>query len=568
MKLDDRIKRARGNEEVDLLLENCLLVNVLSGRVQKTSVAVAGDTVVGLGGSYRARETMDLGGRYLAPGFMDVHVHLESSMISVPQFAAAVVPKGTLAVCTDCHEIANVMGLDGLRYMVESGAGTPLDIFVMLPPCVPATHLESSGARLEAEDLRTLRGEPWVIGLGEMMNFPGTIAGDPGILDKIMLFPEGPVEGHAPGLTGEDLCAYIAAGPDSEHECTTAAEAEEKLQKGMYIYLREGTGARNLLDLLPVVNDLNRHRCCFCTDDRSPSDLLDRGHMDSILGMAVDAGVSPVGAIQMATLNSFNRLGLTRRGAVSVGYRADMVVLDDLAGMNVSIVFKDGRLVARDGELVAPPGEAPDTGSTFHLKDFSAGRLEIAAAGRVARSIGVVPGQIVTESLSVEVKESGGMAVSDTGRDILKLAVVERHRGTGNVGLAFVRGFGLKNGALASSVAHDSHNIVAVGCSDEEMARAVERVVEMRGGQVVVSGREVVAELALPIAGLMSGLPAGEAASAVEELNRSAEGLGCALTDPFMTMSFLALPVIPELKLTDMGLVDVEKFDFVDLFPE
>ncbi|MBU4490209.1 MAG: adenine deaminase [Actinobacteria bacterium] len=566
MDLEDRIRLARGEGEVDLLIENCRLVNVLSGRVHKASVAVAGDTVVGLDGGYRARETIDLEGRYLAPGLIDVHVHLESSMTTVPQFARAVVPRGTTAVFTDCHEIANVMGVPGIEYMVESAAGVPLDVFVMLPPCVPATHLETSGADLEAADLEPLAGKPWAMGIGEMMNFPGTIARDPGIMAKIRLFPDGPIEGHAPGLSGEDLCAYIAAGPNSEHECTTAPEAEEKLQRGMYIYMREGTGARNLLDLLPVANEANRYRCCFCTDDRGPADLLERGHIDSMLKMATGAGVSPLSAIQMATINSARRMGFQLRGAIAVGFRADMIVLDDLEELHVSTVFKDGQIVARDGELTVPTGDEPKIGSTFNVEGFSAERLRIHAEGETARVIGVTPGQIVTGSLTCRLPVEGGNAVADPGADVQKIAVVERHRGTGNVGVAFVRGFGLRTGAIASSVAHDSHNVVVVGCTDEDMAAAVEKVVAMGGGQAVAAGGGSVAALALPIGGLMSPLPVAEIARQVEELNSAAAGLGCALDDPFMAMSFLALPVIPSLKITDEGLVDVEEFKKVRLF--
>ena len=566
MDREDRIRLARGDGKVDLLIKNCRLVNVLSGRIHKASVAVAADRIVGLDGSYSASEIIDLEDRYLAPGFIDAHVHLESSMVTVPQFASAVVPRGTTTVFTDCHEIANVMGVAGIEYMVRGAAGVPLDVFVMLPSCVPATRLETSGADLEAADLEPLVDKPWVIGIGEMMNYPGTVAADPGVMAKIRLFPDGPIEGHAPGLGGEELCAYIAAGPNSEHECTTASEAEEKLQKGMYIYMREGTGARNLKDLLPVVNDANRFRCCLCTDDRSPADLLERGHMDSVLKLAVDVGVSPLNAIQMATINSARRMGFRSRGAVAVGFHADMVVIDDLEQMRVSTVIKDGRVVAGDGELTVSAGQEREVGSTFDVAGFSAQRLRIAAEGKTARVIGVTQAQIVTESLTHQVPVRGGYAVADPGADVLKIAVVERHKGTGNVGVGFVKGFALKTGALASSVAHDSHNVVVVGCSDVDMAVAVEKVVDMGGGQVVAAGGDVKAAVALPIGGLMSPLPVWDIAGKVEELNSAAADLGCALSDPFMAISFLALPVIPSLKLTDKGLVDVEQFRIVSTF--
>jgi len=565
MELERLISLARGAGEVDLLLTNCLLVNVLSGRVHPASIAIADGVVVGLDRGYTARRTIDLGGAYVAPGLMDAHVHLESSMLTVPEFARAVVPHGTTTVVTDCHEIANVMGASGIEYMIESARTAPIDVYVMLPSCVPATPLETSGAVLDAASLAELKSLPGVIGLGEFMNFPGTIAGDAGVLAKLALFRGMPIDGHAPGLSGKDLAAYVAAGPDSDHECVTAIEAEEKLQKGMYLFLRQGTSARNLLDLLPAVNASNSSRCCLCVDDMHPDELIETGHIDELVRMAVGAGVSPVTAIQMATINSARRFGLAGHGAVAPGYAADLVVFDDLESLQVTSVFKGGEQVAARGELIAEAGVAPASGSTFHVADFGPARLRLEGKGR-ARVIGVVPGQLVTESLTAEVGFDGGAARTDPDRDIIKIAVVERHKGTGNVGVSMVRGFGLSSGALASSVAHDSHNIVVVGCSDEEMAGAVESVIEMGGGQVVADGKKVVASLALPIGGLMSPLPAGEVASRLEELNRSAAALGCALTDPFMTMSFLALPVIPSLKLTDKGLVDVEAFAFVSPF--
>lgn len=566
MEMAEMIRTARGEAEVDLLITNCLLVNVLSGRVHPASVAIAGGVIVGLDREYRAKKTLDLGGRYLAPGLIDAHVHLESSMVTVPQFASAVVPRGTTTVITDCHEIANVMGLDGVRYMMRSSTGIPLDVFVMLPPCVPATPLETAGAKLEADDLVEMVDDPMVIGLGELMNFPGTIAGAPDVLAKLKVFRGMPVDGHAPGLSGHDLSAYIAAGPDSDHECTTAAEAEEKLQKGMYILAREGTGARNLLDLFPVANADNSRRFCLCTDDRHPQDLLERGHIDSMLRMLVEAGASPVTAVQMATVNSASRFGLAGRGAVAVGYGADMVVFDDLEQFEVTAVIKDGEVVAETGALKRAPGEGPAVSPSFNVSGFSAERLRLPAEGREVRVIGLVPRQIVTETVTAEAPVLDGNAVTDPSADLLKIAVVERHRGTGNVAVSFTRGFGLKSGALASSVAHDSHNVVVVGCSDSDMAAAVERVVNLNGGQVVVAGGEVKAEVALPVAGLMSTGPVEEVAAAVEGLNRAASDLGCVPEDPFMTMSFLALPVIPELKLTDRGLVDVNRFDFVSPF--
>lgn len=562
MDREELISAARGEGKVDLLLTGGLVVDVLGGRVYPAAVAIHRGVIVGLGDGFDARETMDLNGRYVAPGLIDAHVHMESSMLTVPEFARCAVPHGTCAVVTDAHEISNVMGAEGVKYILESGRDAPMDIYMMLPSCVPATPLETSGAVLDAQALARLMSLDGVIGLGELMNFPGTVAGDPETMAKLALFEGMPVDGHAPGLSGRDLSAYVAAGPDSDHECVEAAEAEEKLRNGMYIFMRHGTGARNLIDLLPVANASNNRRCCLCVDDLSPAHLLEKGHVDYLVRLAVGMGASPMTAIQMATINTAQRFGLERVGAVAPGYRADIAVFDSLDSLNVTTVIKGGTVVASGGELLIDPGRAPAAGSTFNVEGFDESRFRVPAKNP-ARIIGVIPGQIVTESLVEELPEEGGLFHSEVEHDVLKVAVVERHRGTGNVGVALVRGFGMQSGALASSVAHDSHNIVVVGCGDAEMALAVRRVIEMGGGQVVVNGGGVLSELALPVAGLMSTMPAREVARAVEDLNLKAASIGCVLPDPFMTMSFLALPVIPSLKLTDRGLVDVEKFEFV-----
>ena len=568
MELEERIKVARGGQRADLLLRNCQVIDVLSGRVARSDIAISGGIILGLDKGYKANQIVDLDGRYVAPGLMDAHIHIESSMLSVPEFARAVQAHGTTTVVCDCHEIANVMGIDGIRYMMESARAVPLDVFFMLPSCVPATPLETSGASLSAADLEPLMSEPDVSGLAEMMNFPGVINRDPSVMEKLKLFSSMLIDGHSPGLTGKDLTAYISAGPDSDHESTTADEMREKLRKGMWAFLREGTAARNLHDLLPAINEANSYRCCLCCDDRHPNDLLERGHIDSILKEAVAAGVSAVTAVRMATINTANRFRLSDRGAITTGRRADLVVFDDIKDFRVSMVFKDGEFAAYDGI-----GQLPDEVAvtvppcTFDVGDFNVSKLAVEGhSGRAARVLGVVPGQLITESLSEELAMSDGLAVTDTARDVLKIAVVERHKGTGNVGVGFVKGFGLQRGALASSVAHDSHNIVVIGCSDREMALAVESVASMNGGQVAVEGTEVRASVALPIAGLMSDGKAPDVARAVEKLNKAAGSLGCGLEDPFMTTSFLALPVIPELKLTDKGLVDVGQFQVVPLY--
>ncbi len=566
--LAERIRVARGEAPADLVLRGARLVNVFSGEVHPADVAIYAGRIVGLG-HYTAREEIDLQGRFLCPGLIDGHVHLESAMVHPAEFARAVLPHGTTTVIADPHEIANVLGLEGIRYLLEATSGLPLNVYLMAPSCVPASPLETAGAELSAADLEVLLREERILGLAEMMNFPGVVHGVPEVLAKLEVARGRPVDGHAPGLSGRDLCAYIAAGIGSDHECTTLNEALEKLRLGMAVMIREGSTARNLNDLLPLVMPGNASHCFFVSDDRHPADLLERGHMDAILRQAQPHELlPPVTLVQMATLNTARHFRLWDLGAIAPGYRADMVVVDDLETFEVSMVFKDGRPVAQSGALLgeALPEERPIPPSTFHVADLRAERFAVPAGGSRLRVIGLVPGQVVTRALWEEPRVEDGRAVADPERDLLKLAVVERHRGSGRVGLGFVRGFGLKRGALASSVAHDSHNIVVVGCSDGEMAAAAEAVVRMGGGQVAVAGERVLAELPLPIAGLMSDRPLEEVRARLEALNRAARELGCPLDSPLMSLSFLALVVIPELKLSDRGLVDVQRFDFVPLF--
>jgi len=568
MQTGEFINASRGDPPCDLLLKNARIVDVFSGEIMAGSVAVSGGRVAGIG-EYPARTTVDLGGRFVAPGFIDSHVHIESSMACVGEFARAVVVRGTTAVVADPHEIANVLGAGGIRYMLESAEDQPINVFYTLPSCVPATDMETAGARLAAADLEPFFHDPRIVALGEMMNYPGVLNGDPDVLEKIEAARRHgkPVDGHAPGLSGRDLAAYVAAGITSDHECTTAAEALEKLAAGMHIMIRQGTGARNLSALLPIVTERSSPRLMWCTDDRHPHDLLNEGHIDSIVAAAIRTGVAPVTAIRMATLNPAERFGLTHLGAVAPGRQADLVVFSDLTAFRVEDVYVRGELIAKNGRPVAgirtpaPVPFPPSMKVNLPALDFSR-----PAGGRRLRVIAVVPDQIVTRQAIESAPVEGNRLVSDPSRDLLKIAVVERHTGSGRIGLGMVRGIGLKQGALASSVAHDSHNIIVAGVTDADMAAAVGAVVEMGGGIAAAAGGRMVAGLPLPVAGLMSLEPVQAVSDAMDRLVRAAHDLGSPLKDPFMTLSFLALPVIPELKITDRGLVDVLQFKHVSLF--
>jgi len=564
---EELIQVARGEVEADLVLKNARLVNVFSGDVYVTDVAIARSLIAGVG-EYHGRQEIDLEGRYLSPGFIDGHVHIESSLLSVPEFGRAVVPRGTTTVVADPHEIANVLGLDGVRYMLEASKYNPLSVYLMAPSCVPATALETAGSRLSAEDIEPLLADKWVIGLAEMMNYPGVLFRDPAVLAKIEAARGKPVDGHAPGLSGKDLNAYVAAGIGSDHECTTVEEAREKLRLGLHIMIRDGSTARNLQDLLPLLSPENARRCLLVTDDRHPSDLLREGHMDFLLRRAISLGLDPILAIQMATVNPAEYFRLHDKGAVAPGRQADLVVFGDLHDIRAEMVFRGGRLVAQGGQLlpdVTCTASLPIRGS-MNVGPLEEGAFRVSAGGSRLRVIGVLPGQIVTEKLLLPAGVQGGEAVADVERDILKLAVVERHLASGRVGLGFVRGFGLRRGALAASVAHDAHNIIVVGTNDADMLAAVRQVMRLGGGLTAVADGQAVGAVALPIAGLMSSQSLEVVAAQLEALQGAARRLGCTLHDPYMSLSFLALPVIPALKLTDKGLVDVTQFRFVPLF--
>ncbi|RME81464.1 MAG: adenine deaminase [Caldilineae bacterium] len=568
MELATIIRYARGDEPAELLLKNARVVNVLSGEIIPTNVAIVHSRIVGLG-DYEAQEVIDLEGAYLAPGFIDAHVHIESSMVPPSEFARAVVPRGTTTVITDPHEIANVLGIDGIRFMFESAKHGPLSMYVMASSCVPATEMETNGATLHWYDLISLQNDPWVLGLAEVMNFPGVVIGDDEVLDKLRVFRQMVIDGHCPGLSGKALQAYVAAGIGSDHECTTVEEAREKLRAGMTIFLREATNARNLKTLLPLVTEANHHRICFCTDDRQPADLLDEGHIDFMVRTAIAEGLDPIMAIRMATWNPAVYFRLHDRGAITAGRRADLIVFDDLQAPRPRLVFRGGKLVARDGEMLVPPRQLPSRTLRYSMSvAWDQVSLDIPARDGRARVIGVIPDQLVTEHLLEQVPVVDGLAVADVERDILKMAVIERHMHSGGVGRGFVKGVGLKRGALASSVAHDHHNIVVIGADDHSMLTAARRVADLGGGMVVSLSDKVLAEVPLPIGGLMSTEPVEVVRQQVDRAIAAAHELGSALHDPFMAMSFLALEVIPSLKLTDKGLVDVDRFALTSLWVE
>jgi adenine deaminase len=565
--LDKMIRVARGEEAAELSLKNGRLVNVLSGEIHRADIAVADGYVVGIG-DYDAKEVVDLKGAYLCPGLMDGHVHIESSMLRIPEFARVVVPHGTTTVVADPHEIANVLGLDGILYMMESSKGSPLVVYFMLPSSVPASDFETAGSRLMSYDLSPLLREEWVVGIGEVMNYSGVLERDSDMLGRIAMADGKRVDGHAPRLSGKDLNAYIAAGIASDHESSSLEEAREKLQRGMYVMIREGSVAKNMEALLPLVTPENARRCMLVSDDNDPGQLTAHGHMDHIVRKAMQLGLKPVLAIQMATINTAEYFGLRSLGAIAPGYRADMIVVEDLESFLVSQVFREGRRVAEDGEMVAMGGESrpvPLRG-TVNVAWIELEHFRIKAEGTRARVIELTRNQLVTREGVHEIRTVDGSAVADVERDILKLAVIERHLASGNTGLGFVKGFGLKRGALASSVAHDSHNIIVVGTNDADMMTAAVQIVKMQGGLVVACDERILATVPLPIAGLMSEKSAQEVSREMDSAQRAARELGCKLPTPFMAMSFLALPVIPRLKLTDKGLVDVTKPAFVPLF--
>ncbi len=559
--LSRRLAVARGDDPADLVIRGGRVLSVFTREWLETDVAIADGHVAGLG-EYEGVEELDASGRFLVPGFIDAHMHLESPKLLPDEFARLVLPLGTTTVVADPHELANVLGTDGVHWLLEFCAGLPLEVYFMASSSVPASRFESPRRPLSGGDLEGLLRRRRVLGLAEMMNFRGIIDGDEEELAKLALGGARHVDGHAPGVAGKDLNAYAAAGIRSDHEALTVDEGRERLRAGMWLLIREASPARNLRALLPLAREYRFGRIAFCTDDKDPDDVAENGHVNGMVRDAVAGGVAPEDAVVFASFNAALWHGLERHGALAPGYQADVLVLPDLVSFEPELVLKAGRPV---GEIAR--SEVPEwVKHTVRIGAVGPGDFRIPwTEGRKARVIGLVPDQIVTDARVEAPATRDGEALADPERDLAKIAVVERHLGTGRIGLGFVQGFGLERGALASTVAHDAHNVVVVGMSDEDMAAAVGRVAELGGGIVALADGEVLAELPLPVGGLLSDAPLAEVVERSRACTEAAERLGCTGSTPFLTMSFLALSVIPSLKLTDQGLVDVERSELVPL---
>ena len=555
------VEAAAGRRPGSVLLRRASLLNVLSGERYGTDILLAGRLIAAVGPGYTAETEIDLEGRAVAPGLIDAHLHLESSLVEPCEYARAVVPRGVTAVVCDPHEIANVLGVAGIEYVLAATEGLPLDVFVCASSCVPATSFETAGARLTPHDIDGLLSHPRVVGVAELMNFPGVVDADPNELSKALLAGQhGKVaDGHAPLLTGRALNAYLAAGISSDHESSGVTEALEKLRLGCTVLIREGSAARNLEALLPLIQPGYLHQLCFCTDDRHPHDLMDAGGVDCLVRRAIRAGIDPVTAVRLASLNTARHFRLPRRGAVAPGYLADLVILDDAATFTPGLVIKNGRVVAEEGTLLEAPRRHVDLRvlDTVKLPSLTTRAFTLPDPGGEVRAIELIPGEILTREVTVRPLTRGGCIVADPARDLAKLAVIERHGHGGRVGAGLVRGFGLQRGAIASTVGHDSHNLLVAGVSDDEMLMAARLLAEMGGGFCAVAGGRELARLPLPVAGLISDQPLSAVRADLDRLEEAARELGVTLRSPFMALSFLALPVIPELRLTDLGLVAV-----------
>lgn len=556
------IDQAHGRAPADLVLRGGTVLDTVTGAMLQGDVAICGDTIVGICDSYEGRRVIDVTGKFLVPGFIDTHLHIESSCVTPFEFDRCVCPKGVTTAICDPHEIANVVGLAGIRYFLDASAHTLMDIRVQLSSCVPSTAMETAGARLEVEDLLSLAGHPAVIGLAEFMNYPGVIHNDPAALAKLEAFRSRHIDGHAPLVRGRDLNAYLSAGIRTEHEATSAGEAREKLQKGMRVLIREGSVSKDLAALIPLMTERNSPYICLCTDDRNPLDIAEHGHLDYMIRTAIAAGVDPFVAYRAASLSAAEAFGLKDRGQIAPGKRADIVVLDDLETCHAEMVICGGRIA--DAAAFAALGTiAPVARNSVRPPAITAASFRCAGNRAETPVIGILPGKIITEHLIEEIAPDAGDKRPDVGRDLIRVAVIERHGKNGNIATGFVRGFGMRGGAMAATVCHDHHNIIVVGVDYEDMAIAANRLAAIEGGFVVASEGAVRAELALPIAGLMSLDPFETVEQKLRGLRRAARDLGVILEEPFLQMAFLALPVIPHLKITDHGMVDVDRFEVI-----
>jgi len=560
--LETRIAQGRGDLPADLVLRGGQVFDLMTGEMLKGDVAICGDTIVGIMGDYEGREVVDVSGLTLVPGFIDTHLHIESSLVTPFEFDRCVTPRGVTTAICDPHEIANVIGVDGVRYFQAASERCLMDIRVQLSSCVPSTHMETAGAELTAQDLAGLRGHPSAIGLAEFMNYPGVIHRDPAAMAKIALFEGGHIDGHCPLLTGKDLNAYIAAGIRTEHEATSVTEAREKLRKGMRVLIREGSVSKDLEALAPLLTPLTSPYLCLCTDDRNPLDIGEHGHLDYMIRRLIELGVEPIAAYRAASLSAAEAFGLKDRGMIAPGKRADIVALDSLTGCHAQMVWAAGRRV--DAAAFAAREEiAPVGRNSVHAPNLIASSFRTHANREETDVIGIREGQILTDHLRENIAIANGDKAPDIARDLVRISVIERHGKNGNIATGFVRGFGLKAGAIASTVCHDHHNIACVGVNYADMAVAANRLSEIEGGFVVVRDGKVLAELALPVAGLMSLKPFEQVRDDLVDLRAAAASLGVTLEEPFLQLAFLALPVIPALKITDRGMVDVVKFEII-----
>ncbi|AIB22666.1 Adenine deaminase [Brucella suis bv. 2] len=560
--LEWMIDQGAGREPADIVLKGGRFLDLITGELVESDIAICEDRIVGTFGTYRGKHEIDVSGRIVVPGFIDTHLHIESSQVTPHEFDRCLLPQGVTTAICDPHEIANVLGAEGIRFFLDSALETVMDIRVQLSSCVPATHMETSGVELLIDDLLPFADHPKVIGLAEFMNFPGVLAKDPECMAKLRAFQGRHIDGHAPLLRGLDLNGYIAAGIRTEHEATNAEEALEKLRKGMYVLVREGSVSKDLKALMPIITERHAQFLALCTDDRNPLDIADQGHLDYLIRTAIAGGVEPLAIYRAASVSAARAFGLFDRGLVAPGQRADLVVVDSLEGCHAEIVLSAGRVVSE--ALFAARKPVAEVGrNSVKAPRVTASNFRSQSNSGKTRAIGIVPGKIITQNLEFDLKVGPNGVEPDLERDVVKVAVIERHGKNGNIATGFVHGFGLKAGAIASTVSHDSHNICVVGASDEDIATAANRLGEIEGGFVVVRDGKVLAEMPLPIAGLMSTEPYETVREALRKLRHAAEDLGSVLEEPFLQFAFIALPVIPHLKITDRGLVDVDKFEFV-----